>query len=198
MMFDFVNRMSAWDQTFFYLAFGSTVFFIGQVVLTFVGFDDDADIDMDGDSDYDSFQIFTLKNMVAMLVGIGWGGLAMHMELGFSKSVSLVIAVLIGIGFALLQTSLMLLMYKLHSPNTESTTPTVGSVGRVYLTIPAEGVGKITVDINGKSCVVNATSPEGEIKTGEYVSVVDNASGCVQVEKIKSKKQPIKTKQNAN
>lgn len=193
-MFDFVNKMSVWDQTFFYLAFGATVFFVGQVILTFVGFDDDSDIDMEGDSDtdsYQSFQLFTVKNMIAMLVGFGWGGLAMHLEVGLGKSVSLLIAVIIGVGFALLQSSLMFLMYKLHAPNTESTMPAEGTFAGVYLNIPSGGIGKIQVDVNGKSCIINATADE-DIRTGEFAVVKGIANGCVVVEKVKSKKQKTK------
>lgn len=182
-MFNFISKLSAWDQTFFYLAFGATILFLGQIILTFVGFDDDADIDLDSDSGF--FQLLTAKNIVSFLVALGWSGLAFHIEAGLSKTLSIIFAIITGITFMFIQASLMWLMYKLHAPNDESTIPEVGATGTVYLSIPENGMGKISININGKLTVVGALSLDGLcINTNESIQVVKLSGGYPVVKKI--------------
>lgn len=190
-MFDFVFEMSAWDRTFFYIGFGASLFFVGQLVLMFFGGDDSGDSDGDSDSDdgATSFKILTLKNIVGFLMGIGWGGLSLHVDGSFSQTVSLVGAVGIGIVIMLLQSSVFYLMYKLHAPNEETLSEAVGNLGHVYLEIPKGGMGKVTINLHGKIVTMNAFADDEKIiPTGAQVEVVHTQNSELIVKEVPYKK----------
>ena len=54
----------------------------------------------------------------------------------------------------------------------------IGEEGNVYLTIPAEGIGKIQITISGRLMVMDAVSQDRvELKTGKRVCVSEITSG---------------------
>jgi len=182
--------MSTFDQTLFYIGFGASVFFVGQLILMFVGGDTDGNGvdgdfgdagDADGDGDFDeasSFKMLTLKNIIGFCMGLGWGGLSLHIDGGFSKAITYVFAPLIGVGVMFIQSLVFYLMYQLHAPNEESLDDAIGKNGTVYLGIDGVGVGKVTVSINGRLTTMDARSEDGssiETNTKIVVSDVSNA-----------------------
>ena len=189
--------MGTMDQTLFYIGFGASIFFVGQLILMFViGGDGDADGDFgdagdaegesEGADEASSFKILTLKNMVGFLMGIGWGGLALHVDGGFSTNVTLVLAPIIGIVVMLLQSTVFWLIYKLHAPNEETMDDAIGNTGKVYLGIPESGAGKVTVAVNGKISTLNAISADGvAIPTHAQVEVVRVLNGELVVKEVK-------------
>lgn len=189
-MFDFVNEMSNMDQILWYIGFGSTVFFVGQLSLMFIGGDSDASSDtgddVDGGDDASSFKILTLKNIVGFLIGFGWGGLALHIDGGMSESATLIGATLIGIGIMFLYSTVFWLMFKLHSPNEETLDDAIGNTGKVYLGIPAGGTGKVTLTVNGRVSTMNAIAENGvAIDTHAQVEVVRVLNSELVVKEVK-------------
>lgn len=194
-MFEFLNGMGTMDTTFFYLGFGASVFFLGQLILMFLGgdadsgdvdFGDAGDADGDGGDEASSFKIITFKNIVGFLMGLGWGGLALHVDGGFSTTTTFIFAPIIGIGVMLLQSSVFWLMYKLHSPNVETLDEAIGSTGKVYLTIPISGAGKVTLTVNGRLSTMDAISEDGTaIETGAQVVVSKVVNNELVVKEVK-------------
>ena len=118
-MINYLESLSGFETVLFYIGVFGTAIFLIMTVLTFItdfeGGDIDVDTDVDSDVEGDdspTFQFFTLRNLIAVLLGLSWGGLA----LGDSFESELLISVLglcIGIGIALIQSSLFFLMNKL-------------------------------------------------------------------------------------
>jgi len=73
---------------------------------------------------------------------------------------------------------LLALMLKLQSSGTLNLNSAVGAEGRVYLTIPAGGTGKVQVVIQERMLELDAQSENGEeIRTDENVTVVRLLAG---------------------
>lgn len=187
----------SFDYVLWIIAAPATVVYGAQVVMSLMGLDgeDGLDAELDGDMDVEdgdasgSFPIFTLKNALAFLVGLGWGGLAL-MDSGYSETATIVIGSLIGLGFAILQTSLFYFMYKFNAPNKPEIATAIGLNAKVYLKVPknADGYGKIQLTHNDTLKTVNAlTYHPNTIGKGRLVTVI-NVEGDTLVVEPKAKK----------
>ncbi len=115
----------------------------------------------------------SLKAIVSALTFFGLAGLAAEQG-GLSRTVGLLIAIVAG-GLAIfLVASLMASLSKLQSRGNLVLRNAVGHVGRVYLRIPATrgGIGKVTVEVQGRSLEVDATTAGPELPTGASVRIV--------------------------
>jgi membrane protein implicated in regulation of membrane protease activity len=187
----------SFDYVLWIIAAPATVVYGAQVLMSLIGFDgeDGLDAELDGDMDVEdgdasgSFPIFTLKNALAFLVGLGWGGLAL-MDSGYSETMTILLGSLIGLGFAILQTSLFYLMYKFNAPNKPEISSAIGLNAKVYLKVPknADGYGKIQLTHNDTLKTVNALTYEpNTIGKGRLVTVI-NVEGDTLVVEPKAKK----------
>lgn len=169
-----------------FIALPSTFIFLLMVVLTFMGIDGtDVDVDFNGDMEINDgsdisnvpVHIFTLKNMIGFLMGLGWGGLMAFKELHQSEFISILIGVGIGLVIVALNVLSFFLMAKLNAPNTVNMKSLIGQVGTVYLTIPSSGtnkMGKVTVTFNGALRELNAvTIDDSPIPMGYGVEIID-------------------------
>lgn len=189
--------MSTWDQTFFYIGFGASIFFVGQLILMFVGgdadggdggdFGDAGDADGEGGGDEaSSFKILTLKNIIGFCMGLGWGGLSLHIDMELSKTITLIFAPIIGVLVMFIQSGVFWLMYKLHAPNEETLDDAIGKNGTVYLTIDGSGAGKVTLTVNGRLTTMDARSVDGTpIQTSARVLVKSILNSELIVEEVK-------------
>lgn len=168
------------ELVLFYLGVGSTLFFVGQFIMTAIGMDGHGDVDVSHDVDFShdhdgtdhdnssdsSFRIFTLKNIIGFLIGISWGTLAMHREFGLSQWPALAVGAVMGFLIMVLQSTVFWLMIKLDAPNNESTAVTEGTTGEVYLPFNEDGLGKVQITLNGAVRTVSARINKGA--TGSY------------------------------
>ena len=187
----------SFDYVLWIIAAPATVVYGAQVLMSLIGFDgeDGLDAELDGDMDVEdgdasgSFPVFTLKNALAFLVGLGWGGLAL-MDSGYSETMTILLGSLIGLGFVILQTSLFYLMYKFNAPNKPEISSAIGLNAKVYLKVPknADGYGKIQLTHNDTLKTVNALTYEpNTIGKGRLVTVI-NVEGDTLVVEPKAKK----------
>ena len=66
------------------------------------------------------------------------------------------------------------LFVDLQQDGTTDLVEAVGSKGQTYLRIAADGVGQVTVEVNGAQRTYNAKSEGGiEIATGDFIEVVE-------------------------
>jgi len=179
--------------------------FAVRLVLFFLGGFGDADADADvgdagdvgdvdvgdaGDVDADtggdvgdavesaaSFKLLTLQGITAFLAMFGLVGLACSKaELGGAISVAGGTGA--GAVSVVIITKLLTALLKLQSSGTISLKNAVGQDGSVYLRIPAEGTGKVQVEIQERLMVLEAVSADKtELKTDDKVKIVGIVGG---------------------
>ncbi len=164
------------------IAIASSLIFIIETVLTFIG----ADVEMDMDTDFDipdtgfegdpSMNLYTFRNLVNFLLGMSWTAILLNEQIA-SKALLMVIAFAVG---ALLVFAVMMMFKGLskmqQSGNIDVYKSAVGCSGKVYLTVPGErkGSGKVQININNSIREYDAlTDSEDDLKTGTSIKVTE-------------------------
>ena len=195
-MFETFKSMDGMLQVYWILAAVSSIIFIIQAIMTFIGFDADSDVDMStapdqipesGDAAFDAagFHLVSVKSVICFILGFGWTGVLCwnyipnHVLLGL-------LAVVVGLIFMSLIAFLLFQMMKLNRDNTFRVEQTIGLPADVYLRIPGnrKQTGKITVSLNGSTHELEALS-DTDIPTGAKVRIKEIVQAeTVLVEKI--------------
>jgi hypothetical protein len=100
-MFDFLTNAAPELKIFWYVALPTTVIFLIQTVLTFIGADanDGGEANFEGDFESETpFQLFSLRNLINFLLGFSWGGISFWNTIE-NKGLLLFVAFLIGASF---------------------------------------------------------------------------------------------------
>ena len=164
------------------IAIASSLIFIIETVLTFIG----ADVEMDMDADFDmpdtgfegdpSMNLYTFRNLVNFLLGMSWTAILLNEQIA-SKALLMVIAFAVGV---LLVFAVMMMFKGLskmqQSGNIDVYKSAVGCSGKVYLTVPGErkGSGKVQININNSIREYDAlTDSEDDLKTGTSIKVTE-------------------------
>ena len=174
--------------------FASAVFII-QMVMTFIGIGDvdggDADFDLgDGSGDTldtgGTLQLFSVRNIINFLLGVGWGGVCFSSSISNHTLLALV-ALLTGCVFVVIFLLLFRQMRRLEHDGTFHIEDALGKVADVYLRIPGErmGEGKIQFSFEGSVQELPAITDGPGIATGQKVRVVEVIGGhTLLVEKL--------------
>lgn len=171
---------------------GGGLFIVRFVIQFFAGSGIDTDTDIQvGNADVDhvdadvSFKLLTLQGLTAFFMMFGLVGFAMLRESHASGGVALASALAAGIGTVWLIGKIFSSVKKLQSSGTMDNAGAVGEQGTVYLTIRAQGTGKVQVTMHGRPREFEAVAKNGaEIKTGERIRVLEVNSSVLVVEKI--------------
>lgn len=161
-------------KTFWYVAIPSSLFFVIQSVLGFMGGDaSDIDFDIEHDSDGGAFQLFSLKNLVNFLLGFSWSGISFFHIIP-NKPLLILVAVMIGASFVGVFFLIITQIQKLAEDNSFNISNTISKTAEVYLSIPERktGTGKILISINGSVHELNAMTEHAKITSGSVVKVV--------------------------
>jgi len=158
----------------------STLFVI-ELVMTFFGagsdsggFDAGGDADASVDLDQGiSFQLISLKNLVAFFTIFGWIGLAC-IDSQLSTTATIVISSICGFLMMVLMASIYYFMAKLSDSGNLEINRAIGVKATVYLPIPANrhGSGKIQIKLQGLRTLDAMTDEEETIPTGSLCEVV--------------------------
>lgn len=165
------------DKVVWALAIITSVVFLVQTVLTFIGMDSGTDFDADFDGDFEGidspFQLFTFRNLINFLLGFSWSVIAFRNLIG-SEILLLIVATLIGAALVAAMMYMMFLLSKLQQDGSMKMENAIGQSATVYLTIPRgkTGVGKIHVKIQNTIREVDAITDGDEIETGALVKVI--------------------------
>ena len=162
-------------QVFWGIAVVTSVFFVVQTIMAFMGLDADTD---DG-SGFDSVEMngltgyFSFRNLVNFLLGYGWGGVLLQSVIP-SMVLLEVAAVGVGLCFVLVFVILLRQVMKLSTDKTFQLEEAVGQIADTYLRIPStkQGVGKVMVSVRGSLHEIEAMTGGEEIATGTKVRVV--------------------------
>ena len=176
------------EQIYWSIAIVSTIFFVIQLALTFLGADADVDADlelstdaeMDGDTGM-GFQFFTFKNLLGFLTLFGWVGLGC-LDMGMSLLPTVGISTASGLVMMSIMATIFYFMSQLTDSGTLDLKNTIGKIGTVYLVVPPKRTasGKVNLDVQGRNIEMNAiTDSEEEIPTGAIVSVIEVVSNSL-------------------
>jgi hypothetical protein len=164
-------------RVFWYVAIPTSIIFIIQTVLTFIGADASDGLQPDFHGDFDGadspFQLFSLRNLINFLLGFSWTGISFF---GSISNPVLLISLSIAIGclFVFLFFLIIKQVQKLEEDNSFKISNTLNKTAEVYLTIPARktGKGKIMISINGAFHELDAMTETDSIPSGTPVKVV--------------------------
>lgn len=127
-----------------------------------------------GHVDGDAFvKLFTFKSIVAFLTFFGLSGLASE-RAGLPDAGALAISLLAGAAALFGVAWLMKALAKLQSRGNLRLEHAIGLHGKVYLRVPprGEGIGKVTLAMQGRTVELKAISLGPELPTGAPVRVV--------------------------
>jgi hypothetical protein len=185
--------MSAWwnshlleTQVFYVVAFVSSAILQIQLLLSAIGADATDGIDDIPDGHGSGLGVFSVRTVAAFFAGFGWVGV-----ICLKENLGLGIAVLAG-GFAggVSMVSTLVLMralFRMQQSGTLVYDSALGSVGTVYIPIPAGGApgGQVEVLINGRTVFAEARNDSSQVlKTGTKVrltSLIDRTTFKVEV-----------------
>lgn len=140
------------------------------------GHDDAADdsashTDEGGNDRSDALRLFTIRGIVGFLAVGGWMGVA-AIDWKLSEFLAVVLSIAAGWLAMYFVAWLIRAFVRMQQSGNIKLVNAVGKEGDVYLTIPAEGRGKVNVIIQDKLCEVDAVTKAGRaIKTGEKIIV---------------------------
>ena len=175
-MFSFLNGMDTLLQGFWYVALITSLIFVVQTIMTFLGGGDADGINADFDGNLSHtdapFQMFTLRNLINFLLGFGWTGVAFYNTIS-SKAILIALAVLIGLLFVALFFIVIRQLHKLTEVNTFNNAEIVNRTGQVYTLIPANmsGKGKVQISHKGTHRELDAMTEGDRLPSGATVSV---------------------------
>ena len=174
-MMEWWEALTFLQKIFVGCAAPSSVFIILTFVLSCITLDAEfhhGNFDLDLD---DPLGIFNLRGLMSFFAVGGLTGYGLTLS-NFSDPIAITGGVASGLIMAKLVTSLMNYLMKTNYNGNIKTENTIGKIGEVYLTIPANGKdqGKVNVLVQGKLVEFNAITTKGvELKTGDKIAVID-------------------------
>lgn len=185
------------------IAILTSIVFAIQMVLTLIGIGDTdsdvdfggadgGDIDFSGDGSGDTLdtggaiQLFSVRNVINFLLGLGWGGVCFWSTIP-NRFLLSIVAILCGCAFVAAFVVMFRQMKKLETNGNFRIEECVGLTCSVYLRIPANrgGAGKVQLSYHG-SVLELAAFTDGEfLPSGAKVRVVQVIdSNTLLVEKL--------------
>ena len=169
-------------KIFWGIAIFSTVFFVLQTIMTFVGLSDmDAEMDDGGESgaegDHDAHSIaeyFSVRNLVSFFLGFSWCGIVLT-EGGYSVGVAIGGGTLMGLALVGITMAILKTLASLKSDGTVSLDNAIGHEGLVTIAIPANKThyGKVGISFQNRYRELEGISDEdNELTKGTRVKVV--------------------------
>ncbi|MBR4660437.1 MAG: NfeD family protein [Bacteroidales bacterium] len=189
-MIEWWNSLDTMMKILWAITLASSLIFVIQTVMTFLGASHDGDFDIntdadapdiadtDGDATVDhstGMNLLTLRNFVNFFLGFGWTAVLLRGSVA-STGLLMVISIIVG---AVLVFLVMMLFRGLarmqQSGNINIFKSAIGCQGTVYLTIPAgrSGEGKVQIVINEAVREYDAVTDGDELRTGTAIHVVN-------------------------
>lgn len=187
-MIEWWNTLDAGMKVLWSITMASSLIFVIQSVMTFLGADAgdtglDGGLDIPDDLDtpdiHDAMDagmnLLTFRNLVNFFLGFGWTAVLLRDQVK-STALLLFLAIIVGV---LLVFAVMYLFKWLNgmqqSGNINVFKSAAGCQGKVYLTIPGEraGMGKVQISINASVREYDALTDGDTIPTGKSIRVVE-------------------------
>lgn len=186
---DFFNTMDFFLKGFWFVAIPTTIIFLIQTIMTFIGVNASDGLEADFDGDFDGgetpFQLFSLRNLINFLLGFSWTGITFY-NLISNKLALVLIAVLVGCVFVYLFFLIIKALMKLSEDNSFKISETIGKSAEVYLSIPEnkKGKGKVILSVKGALRELDAITEGERILSNTNVRIVGMENNVLVVEKL--------------
>ncbi len=181
-MTDLFHNMEPLLKSFWYVAIPTSLVFIIQTILTFVGVDA---TDSAESIEHDSSSYFSLRNLINFLMGFSFAGITFYNTLS-NKTLLIAWALVVGLFFVWIFLFIIRQIQKLSEDNTFELTKTLYERAEVYLTIPEnkKGKGKIIISIKGSVRELEAMTENESLPSGSLVKVVGIENNILIVESL--------------
>lgn len=185
------SDMNVFEIFFLICAFVGGFFVVVRLVMQFVGAVDDFDMDIDTDIDAEhsdsdvGFKLLSMHSLTSFLMMFGLVGLALYRQSGVGFVPSILGATLGGFFSVWVIGRLFALFAGMQSSGTLQTAESVGSTGTVYMTIPEDGTGRVTINFKNRLREFDAsTNGRVRLETGVMVKVVQVNGNILIVERV--------------
>ncbi len=181
-MLEFWSKIDTFEKIFWYIALPFTIFGFISILLTIFGLGDagpDVDVELsDGtiespDSPDAAFSYFSVRNMIMFFAVLGWIGIV-GAHNGWPRVLTVLVAVVSGAIASTIFAILFRMMMRLNeSGNMPSLSTSVGSLGTVYISIPAnrDGEGRIQITLGSGLREIAAVTDGEDLSPGVKVKV---------------------------
>ena len=191
---DWFNSLDPQVRPYWGIAIVMSIIFLIQMVLTFIGIGDtDTDVDFgagipdgvnipDGHADTldtgGAMQLFTIRNAVNFLLGIGWGGVCFSGVIE-NRFLLAIVAILCGCTLVLAFVFMLRKLLRLESQGSYSISEAVGQTCSVYIPIPEsrKGTGKVQISFQGSVQELPAVTDGEALPSGIQVTVTEVING---------------------
>ncbi|MBX2845706.1 MAG: hypothetical protein KTR13_05765 [Saprospiraceae bacterium] len=173
---DWWEGMSNLQQIYWAIAIPSTLIFLIQAVLIFIGGDLDMETDVDMEIETDTgtgFQFFSIKNFIGFFTLFSWTGIAC-LQSGLGLGLTLLFSTLAGLLMMALMASIFFYFSKLAHSGTMDFKNAIGGVGEVYMLVQAKrgNIGKVHVKVQGSLRELDAiTDDTADLTQGTVVTI---------------------------
>lgn len=180
------SSMDVIQQIVWIIAMTTSLIFVIQMIMTFVGMDSNADFSGDfGDTSMSElssmpFQLFTFRNFINFFLGFSWSYIV-FLDIFDNKIWVVLVSTFVGIFIVV---GVMLIFYFL-SKMTESgninIAHTIGLTADVYIPIQGnrEGKGKVQLSVQNSVREFDAITAGEALKTGNIVKIIEVVEGNV-------------------
>jgi membrane protein implicated in regulation of membrane protease activity len=162
-----------------------------KLITQFAGGDSDTGIGVESDIDThhaDSdigFRLLSMHGLSAFFMMFGLVGLALYRQSQAGVIISIIGAVAAGTVSVWIIGKIFQGASQLQSSGTLQTADAIGSTGTVYLTIPAGGIGRVSINFRNHLREFDATEKNGaEVPTGTPIRVVQVNANILVVEPL--------------
>jgi membrane protein implicated in regulation of membrane protease activity len=168
------QSLSGLQQVFWVLAVLSSTFFLISTLMSLFGVDSfETDIDTEPleSSGGEILEFLSFRNIVAFVLGFSWAGVLFYSSL---QSFSLLLAALVGLGFAFINQTLLKKLRGLESSGNSNLNQAIGQDAKVSVQIDGQmrGKGKIVVQVGNREMeLLAATEDLQSLQRGDMVQV---------------------------
>jgi len=187
-----MDNFNGLEIFFLICAIVGSVFVVLKLILQFVGADIDGDFDADMDVDMEhtgsdaGFHWLSMHGISSFFMMFGFVGLALYRQNSTGIIISIIGGIIAGSISVWIISKIFHLAAKLQSSGNLKMANAVGCKGTVYLHIPKDGIGRVTLDFNNRLRELDASDINGEeVPTGTPVIVVKVNGNILIVETVK-------------
>lgn len=156
------------------IALFSSLIFIIQISMTFLGIDFHSHRDSGSQDSDSSFPLLSFRNFTNFFLGFGWTAIGLE-KVGLNRGIIMIASAFVGILFVFTVIFLFRLLSGIEPKNRIDIADVIHCKGKVYIAIPSneKGEGKIQVTVLGVTRKYNAITKGKALKAQTPVIVTE-------------------------